>query len=107
MHGEATWAVISGGANEFGYAMACELAELYKFNICMIDSDEQTMQEMLLKINRKYKVKVRSIQVDFREYTALKEYDSIIRDALHNIHIGLLIINTQLTETASFRKMSH
>ena len=51
MHGEATWAVITGGADEFGYALACELAELYKFNICMIDKDEDAISEKLLKIN--------------------------------------------------------
>ena len=52
-------------------------------------------------------MKVRSVQVDFKDYTALKEYDTIVRDALNNIHIGLLIINTQLDAGASFRTMSH
>lgn len=107
VHGEDTWAVISGGANDFGVALGEELAGLYGFNICIIDQEEDVITEKLMQIRKKHKVKVRSIKVDFREYTALKEYESIVKDALYNIHIGLLIINTELASGASFRKMTH
>lgn len=61
MHGESTWAVITGGADDFGFALASELAELYNFNICIVDKDEDVIADRLYEIRKKYKVKVRSI----------------------------------------------
>lgn len=79
MHGESTWAVFTGGADAFSFALACELAELYQFNICIIDKDEDIITEQLYQIRKKYKVKVRSIQLDLQEFSNIKEYDKIIK----------------------------
>ena len=102
-HGEGTWAVVTGGSDEFGYALCCELAETYKFNICIVAKDEDVIADRLHEIHKKYKVKVRSIQVDFQEFTTLQTYEKVVKQALSELHIGILVLNASSQIRRQFR----
>jgi len=89
-----TWAVVTGGSDGIGLAMAKNLAR-QKFNICIVSRNENKMKEKLEEISKEVgdpNLKTRYIVADFSKLHSIEDY-KYIKDQLNDVDVGVLILN--------------
>jgi 17beta-estradiol 17-dehydrogenase / very-long-chain 3-oxoacyl-CoA reductase len=65
---ESSWAIVTGGSEGIGYAIAEELAGL-GYNICLISRNLAKLEQAASSITKLHDVKVKTISHDFNSTT--------------------------------------
>lgn len=69
-----SWAVVTGGSDGIGFAIAQQLAR-EGFNICIIARNQEKMQAKLSEIEKNAPVKTKCVVCDFGQVSTLTAYD--------------------------------
>ena len=90
---ESTWALITGGTEPIGFAMAQQLAS-EGFNICIVSRSEESAKAKLAQIKSEHsKVQTKCIVADFSTMTSLKDYRERIADKVRGLDVGVVVAN--------------
>lgn len=95
--GNNTWAVVTGGSDGIGLAMCKKLAK-EGFNICIVSRSRSKINEKLEEIKKECRdgdssFKTQCIVADFCEMRTLNEYRKMIANKLHDLDVGVLVLN--------------
>lgn len=69
-----SWALVTGGSDGIGLEMARQLANDYKYNICIMARNEQKIKQKLKEIENEFKVKTKCLVTDFSKLTSIYQY---------------------------------
>ncbi|CDW84166.1 estradiol 17-beta- [Stylonychia lemnae] len=98
-YGEKSYAVITGGANGIGEAMARELANR-NFNLVLIDLDQKRLVEVSKSIQEKNKVAVLTIVYDFGKETTPTSFEKLTQK-FSDLDVSILINNVGVCNPAN------
>lgn len=105
---ERSWAVVTGGSDGIGLAMAKKLAVDSKFNICIIGRNEEKMKTKLEEINKVCKeecgveVQTKYVVADFAEMLTIQDYQDTLVEPLKDLDIGVLVLNAGWVQMGPF-----
>jgi len=86
-----SWAVVTGGTNGIGKALAHQLAAK-GVNLIIISRDNSKLKQTAAELERKYNVETKTLQVDFKD-SCKEQYDNISKFLSKFSDIGILINN--------------
>jgi 17beta-estradiol 17-dehydrogenase / very-long-chain 3-oxoacyl-CoA reductase len=108
-YGKGSWAVITGGSDGIGLAMAKKLASRH-FNIVIISRNQNKMNDAAAEIKSvNTGVQVRTIEFDFIKTAnahSVADYQSGIIDKLADLDISILINNAGYMIPGDFDRIS-
>jgi len=103
--GEDTWAIVTGGSDGIGFAMALKLAG-EGFNICIVSRSEKKINEKLNLIEVAYpNIKTKSIVADFSKLHSISDYQEQIGDKVKDLDIGVLALNAGVGSFGAFEDL--
>ena len=90
---ETVWAVITGGSDGIGLAMAHEMAS-QGFGVCIIARNLTKMSNCLQEIKKKYpQVETKAVVCDFSKVSSMAEYRKIVAKEMEGMNIAVLGLN--------------
>lgn len=95
---ERSWAVVSGGSDGIGFALARHLAVEIGFNICIVSRNEEKMKSKLQLISDECTKNGRTISTkfvvaDFEKMPDIQAYEKVLCEPLRGLDIGMLVLN--------------
>ena len=105
---QKSWAVITGGSDGIGFAMAKDLAVNSGFNICIISRNEEKMMVKLEEIRElcDNKIQTKYVVADFEKMLTIENYQKIIGEPLKDLDIGFLALNAGWAQMGPFSWVS-
>mmetsp|Transcript_2600 Transcript_2600/g.3307 ORF Transcript_2600/g.3307 Transcript_2600/m.3307 type:complete len:237 (+) Transcript_2600:44-754(+) len=100
------WALVTGGSDGMGYAVAEELAA-EGFNIIILSRNEEKTRAAAEKIAKTYNVETKSLVFDFSHLSnenSVKDLESVLAQ-VKDLDISILVNNVGYLEFASFTMM--
>lgn len=90
---ETVWAVITGGSDGIGLAMAHEMAS-QGFGVCIMARNLVKMNKCLEEIKEKYpNVETKAVVCDFSQVCTMAEYRKIVDNDMGGMDVGVLGLN--------------
>lgn len=83
------WAIVTGGSDGIGKAFVGELAKK-GMNVVLISNSPHDLESVAQTIQKKYKVKTLTINVDFTKGTGVY---NVIQQKIKDLDVGLLVNN--------------
>ena len=104
-----SWAVITGGSDGIGFAMAKNLAANTKFNICLIGRNAQKMEQKLEEVKQlsKHGIQTKYVVADFDTMFKIEDYEAALKEPLASLDIGLLILNAGWATMGPFEQLTN
>lgn len=92
-NGSDSWAVITGGSDGIGLAMAHNLAK-QGFNICIVARNEPKMKNACEEVKKTNgQIQTMYIVADFAELKTMEQYRTVIGSRLKDKDVAILLLN--------------